>query len=406
MVRSASLGRDYRLLWTAAASSNLGDGVFFTALPLLAVSLSRDPIALSAVSFGFSAPWLAFALVSGALVDRWDRIKVMWRVDLARCVLTAALSAVVFTGATTIPVLVGFAVALGSAETMFDTASLAAVPTVVGIDPERLTRAGARLEGAGIVANGFAGPPAGAAMFAVAPALPVAINAGSFLVSTLLLRNVSIEHTPVVSCGSTLRHDIFVGLRWLAAQPVLATLAVVVGVMNLGSAAVTTLLVLYIQDEAGVGTFYYGLVLTAAAAGALAGAVLAERHASRIRPTWVLPVAVGAFAAAVIVMAAVPRATVIAGAFALVGLAGAVWNVVTVAMRQQLIPHELLGRVNSAYRLIAYGAMPIGAIGAGVLARVAGLRAPFFVAGVLIAATVPTLSHSLRQPMSVAPSQR
>jgi MFS family permease len=289
MARSPALGRDFRLLWTAAAASKLGDGVFLTALPLLAVSLTRDPLVLSTVSFGFSAPWLVFALVSGALVDRWDRVAVMWRVDLLRFVLTAALTAVVVTGATTIPVLVGFAIALGAAETMFDTASLASIPVVVGTNSTRLARANARLEGADVVANGFVGPPVGAALFAVAAALPVAVNALSFLASTLLLRNVSSEQPPAARNGSTLRQEILAALRWLRAQPTLATLAVVVGVMNMGTAAAMTLLVLYLQDEAGLGTVYYGVVLVAAAAGALAGAVIAERGVDRLRPPRLQP---------------------------------------------------------------------------------------------------------------------
>ena len=377
--------------------SNLGDGVFLTALPLLAVTVTRDPLALSTVTFGLTVPWLAFALLSGALVDRWDRITAMWRVDLLRCLLSIGLTAVVAAGASSIPVLVGFAVALGTAETVFDTASLAAVPGVVGTDAERLTRANARLEGANIVANGFIGPPAGASLFTVAAALPAGINAASFLTSALLLRRVSTTRSPAVRAGSTLRQEISDGLRWLMGQQLLATLAVVVGVMNLALAAVGALLVLLLQDQAGAGTLVYGIVLTAAAAGALSGNVLAERFAPQMRPGRVLPPAVGVLAAALIAVAAVPHALVIGSAFALMGLSGGTWNVVTVALRQRSIPNELLGRVNSVYRLVAYGTMPLGALAGGALARLAGLRAPFLAGGLLIAATIPRLTRSLRR---------
>ena len=95
------LGGDYRRLWTAAAISNLGDGVFLTALPLLAASVSQDPIAVSLVTLALTSPWLLFALVSGALVDRWDRLTVMRRVDLIRFALTAVLGLVVLSGGVT-----------------------------------------------------------------------------------------------------------------------------------------------------------------------------------------------------------------------------------------------------------------------------------------------------------------
>lgn len=382
-------------MWLAATASNLGDGIFLTALPLLAVTLTRDPLALSTVTFGLTVPWLAFALLSGALVDRWDRIKVMRRVDALRCVLTASLAVVIVTGATSIPVLVGYALALGTVETLFDSASLSVIPTVVGPDPERLTRANARLEGASIVANGFAGPPAGAGLFAAAPALPAIANAVSFLASAVLLRRVPTRHVAADVSRSTLRKEIGVGLRWLWTQPVLTTLAAVVGVLNLATAAAPALLVLILQDEAGAGTSAYAVVLTISTGGALAGSVLAERFAARAQPRHALPLAVGCFAAGLLLVGAAPNVVVITVAFALIGLAGAAWNVVTVSMRQQLIPSELLGRVNSVYRLVAYGTMPLGALGGGALARAAGLRTPFLTAGLIVAVTIPVLIQTL-----------
>jgi len=141
----------------------------------------------------------------------------------------------------------------------------------------------------------------------------------------------------------------------------------------------------------------YGVVLTLAAIGALCGNVLAERLADRMRPARVLPPAVGGFAAAFVVMGVFPTVVLIAGSLATLGFAGATWNVVTVSLRQRIIPNDLLGRVNSIYRLVAYGTMPLGAIGGGVLARTAGLRAPFLTAGLLTAATIPTLRRRLPQ---------
>jgi predicted MFS family arabinose efflux permease len=193
-----------------------------------------------------------------------------------------------------------------------------------------------------------------------------------------------------------MRREIVVGVRWLVAQPTLATLAIVVGVMNFGTAAASALLVLFLQDEAGAGTGAYALILTVAAVGALVGNVLAERFAGRVRPDRALPAAVATFAVALIVVGAAPVVVVITAAFALIVIAGAFWNVITVSMRQQLIPNELLGRVNSVYRLVAYGTLPLGALGGGLLARAAGLRAPFIVGGIAIAAAVPALVRSLR----------
>ncbi len=393
-----SLGPAYRRVWFAATASNLGDGVFLSALPLIAIGLTRDPLQLSLVTFALSVPWLLFALVSGALVDRWNRITTMRRIDLVRCALTVGLAVVIAVGALSLPVLVGFAFALGSAETLFDSASLAVVPGIVGTDPERLTRANARLEGADIVANGFIGPPVGAWLVSVVPALPAAINSVSFLVSSVVLRNVStIDRQRVEQTRTTLRTEILVGLRWLRRQPVLSALAGVVAAINLSLAATGAVLVLLIQDEANGGIVIYGIVLSTAAAGALAGNIVAERNAERIRPQRILPPTVGALAAALLAIAAAPSTPTIIAAFAVIGLAGGLWNVITVALRQRIIPDELLGRVNSVYRLVAYGAMPVGALAGGTLAGVAGLRTPFLVGATTIAATIPYLAAALRR---------
>jgi MFS family permease len=92
------LGAGFAKLWLAQGVSNLGDGVYLTALPLLAATLTRDPFAVSAVMFAEWLPWLLFGLVAGALLDRWDRRRVMWTVDAARLVAVGGLAAAVLVG--------------------------------------------------------------------------------------------------------------------------------------------------------------------------------------------------------------------------------------------------------------------------------------------------------------------
>lgn len=398
MATALPLGRKYRVLWTAAATSNMGDGIFESALPLLAASVTRDPVALSTVTVALTTPWLVFALVSGALADRWDRAALVWRVDLFRFVVTAALALVVVVGWTSIPLLVIFAIGLGAAETLFDSASLALVPDIVGTDADRLTRANARLEGADIVANQLAGPPAGAGLFVAAASLPAVVNAASFFGSALLLRRLPRTQSPRrTHAEEGLRRQIAIGVRWLVGQPMLRMLAAVVGVMNLATAAATATFVLFVQEELDAGTAGYALALTVAALGAVAGNVVADRKASRLPPEIVLPAAVALFALGLVAIGAFPALVVTTVGLAVVGVAGAYWNVVTVSMRQRVIPNELLGRVNSVYRLVAYGMIPLGAIGGGALAKASGLRAPFIAGGLLVLLAVPPLTRSLRR---------
>src|SRR4051812_1809542 len=125
------LGPAYRRLWAAAGISNLGDGVREAAIPLLAASLTQDPRAVAAVAFASRLPWLLFSLISGAVVDRLDRRRVMWQVDTLRALVVTGLAASVLLDSASIPLLVVLAFLLGTGETLFDNAAQALMPALV-----------------------------------------------------------------------------------------------------------------------------------------------------------------------------------------------------------------------------------------------------------------------------------
>ena len=197
------------------------------------------------------------------------------------------------------------------------------------------------------------------------------------------------DGAPRTSSRSTIRHEITEGLRWLRSQPILPTLAAIVGIINLGFMAATTVLVLLLEERADVGSLGYGLILGLGAIGVVAGNLLAERFGRRFPLRLTLGATTTLSGAALTTIALRPTAPVIAGLLAAAGCAGAVWNVLTVSLRQTVIPGPLLGRVNSVYRLVAYGTMPAGALLGGMIASRAGLTAPFLLAGTLILATGP-----------------
>ena len=166
------LGRDFRLLWFASAISNLGDGIFLVALPLLAASITRSPAELSLVVLAGRLPWLLFALVSGALVDRWDRKRVMWVVDAVRFAIVGTLAWAVAADVATIPLLAVVSFVLGVGETLFDSAAQSIVPAVVGRESNRLEQANGQMYAAEIVTNQFVGPPSGGFLYAITRAVP------------------------------------------------------------------------------------------------------------------------------------------------------------------------------------------------------------------------------------------
>ncbi len=384
------LGANYVRIWSATAVSNLGDGVTLAALPLLAASLTRSPTSVALVSMASTLPWLFFALPSGALTDRLDRQKTMVLVDGFRMLVMAGLALLVFTDAAAIWVLGIVAFALGSAETLFDNAAQSILPNLVDVDA--LEVANGRMYAAEIVSNQFIGPPLGALLFAATAAAPFVLDAGSFGIAALVVLGLHGSFKPVrtavVADGTTparptMRADIAEGLRWLREHQLLRSLAVVLGVINLVDAAAVAVFVLYALEVLGLSQPEYGLLLVAGGVGALIGSFAARSLSTKVGPGTFLIVAV--LGIGLVTLLPGIWASPISAGISIAGM-GAIsvgWNVVTVSLRQAIVPDELLGRVNGAYRLVGLGFMPIGAILGGLLANAFGLRAPFIVAGAM-----------------------
>ena len=263
--------------------SGLGDGLEVAALPLLAAGLTRDPRLVAGLSAAATLPWLVFGLVSGAIVDRCDRARLMVRVNVARTVLVAGLAVMVATRTARIEVVYVLVFLLGVGETLFNTAAQAVLPAIVST--EQLETANGRLEVGELVTETFVGPPVGALIFAAMAALPFAIDAASFAVAAVLLQGLvtpGVRSTAETS-GPGLRppglrplyqqllSDIGEGLRWLGRHRLLRSLCVVMGLANFAVYLTQGILVLFAVEKLHVSRHYYGFLLTGIAIGGIAG---------------------------------------------------------------------------------------------------------------------------------------
>jgi MFS family permease len=381
------LPRSYWKLWTASAASNLADGIFWVALPLLAITLTDSPALVAGVTIASRLPWLLFALVAGALADRLDRRRTMVVVDLVRAALMAALALSVVADLASLPLLYVVAFALGVAETLFDTSAQSIMPSLV--EGEQLSRANGRLYAVELTMNQFVGPPLGGLLAAYGVAAAFGTEAVAYLLAAGMLFIVPGAFRPVRDGPPTRIHqEIGEGLRYLFGHPVLRTLALMVGISNLGSTAMFSVFVLYAvaPGPMGLSEVGFGVLMTSMAIGSLLGSVMTERLERWLGRANLLAVAMGITA----LMAAVPAFTtdpfLVGASFAATGFVLVAWNVVTVSLRQRIVPDRLLGRLNASYRLLAWGTMPVGAVVGGIIGELAGLRAVFMVAAVLNAA--------------------
>jgi MFS family permease len=367
-------------VWTASTVSNLGDGLVLAALPLLAASVSDDPAGVAGMTAAATLPWLLFGLVAGVVVDRVERVRLMRVTDVARAAIVGVVALTVAADQASLPVLYLAVFALGTAETLFDSAAMAVLPAVVSA--EELEEANGRLFGAQLAANSFVGPPLGGLLFAAAAALPLFVDAATFLVSAAVLMTVRVT-TPERSLSQSLMADMAEGLRFIWSHSVIRAFAVGAGVINLSFTAANAILVLFAREELGLRGAGFGLLLAGGAVGSVAGTVVAGRVARAMgRRAAVLASVVG-FSASLAVLAATSNAVVAGAALACFGLFGEVWNVIAVSYRQSAVPERLLGRVMATYRVIAYGAFPVGALLGGALGQAVGLRAGIAAGAVL-----------------------
>ncbi|SNX63426.1 predicted MFS family arabinose efflux permease [Streptomyces sp. TLI_55] len=377
------MGREFRLLWSADLIATLGDGALVAAIPLLAKSLTSDPSLVAGVATARTLPWLLLALIGGAIVDRFDRRRLMVGAQIAQVALVAVVAVIATFDLAQIWMLYVLAFGVGCAEILFTGASQALVPTLVKSD--HLEAANGRLVATASVSREFAGPPLGAALFAFAIPLPFWLNAIAFFVSLLLLSRIrATGRPPRPEQPTAMRTEIAEGLRWLAKNRLPRTLTLIAGSGNFCESMALATLVLFSHDVLGIGDRGYGLLLAAMAIGGVIGGLVSNRVVDRFGAR---QVAIGVQVVCPLAWLAIglvgrDPVTVVA-LFTLFSIALSMWNVVSWSVRQRLIPNELMGRVSGAGRMFAFGAMPLGALVGGFVADWLGLVAPWIIGGVL-----------------------
>ncbi|MFZ0626464.1 MAG: MFS transporter [Acidimicrobiia bacterium] len=416
------LGINYWRLWIASVVSNLGDGVSTVAYPWLASAVTRDPIHIALVTVATRLPWLVFTLPAGVITDRVDRKRLAAWMDVLRFLFTLGVAFVVLgsqtelsspdliaSGSAPLPTNSGAllvmiylaAILLGTAEVFRDNSAQTLMPAIV--DQENLEKANGRLWGAEMVMNSFAGPPLGGFLLAVAFSLPFFLDAGSFAVAAALVfaiggrfmaRKTDEEIAAETASKPSFWEELKQGVKWLWGHQLFRPMAIALGIMNGMFTLAAATYVLFVQEILNLDAAAFGALMTAGAAGGLVGSFLASKISKRIGQGASLFSSIAVSALTLVVTGLTSSAWVVWAMFAIGSFFAVLWNVITVSLRQSLIPDRMLGRVNSVYRFLGWGMMPIGSLLGGllvattepVLGREWSLRVPFlFAAAVLIA---------------------
>lgn len=409
------LGRSYWTLWSASVVSNIGDGVAAIAYPWLASAITRDPVLIALIAVAQRIPWLVFSLPAGVITDRLDRKKIMSWTSVFRAVLTGFVALAVFASRDSLPspsevadgavgnsnvglyvVLVVASLLFGMAEVLFDNSAQTILPAIV--EPEGLEKANGRLWGAEMVANSFVGPPLASLMIGVAFVLPFLFDMSTFAIAAVLIFTISGVFTAsgVDSTASELERqgfwtEIKEGVSWLWKHPLLRPMAIILGLMNgLGMVTFATF-ILFAQEVLGVDAFTFALIMMVGAVGGILGAVTAPKISARLGSGTSLYLTLISGVATGLIIGFANEWLLVAAMFGVFTLSGSLWNVITVSLRQTIIPDHLLGRVNSVYRFFAWGMMPVGLLIGGLMVsgaeavgvdRITALRIPWWFVGV------------------------
>ena len=407
------LGRNYWRLWSASVVSNFGDGLSAVAIPWLATAITRDPMQIALVTLATRLPWLLFSLPAGVISDRLDRRKLVAVMDVARFAVMGAFAFAVLAwqsglptpdeiargsadvpenGTVLLALLYLMAFLLGAAEVLRDNTAQTLLPSVVAKD--RLEKANGRLWGAEVVVNNFVGPPLAGLLLGLAFALPFFVNAGTFGIAAALVFMLAGQFAPKgkVSSGRiNWKTEIGEGVRWLWNHHLLRSLAFLLGAANGLNAAAMAIYVLLAQEILELNATQFGIMLSGVAVGAVLGSLVAHRVSARIGPGPSLIVSLVVLGGTLGAVGLLSSPVIVYVVFVFEGFFTVLWNVITVSMRQTIIPDHLLGRVNSVYRFFGWGALSVGTLLGGVLvtagdvwlSREWALRLPFLVAAAL-----------------------
>jgi MFS family permease len=199
------------------------------------------------------------------------------------------------------------------------------------------------------------------------------------------------------------RDDLRDGIRWLRSHHVLWPMAIVLGTMNGADALAGATLVIFAQEVLSAGPFLFAIIGAGGAIGSILGGWAVPRLSKRLGGGTVLVIAVAGIGACAFAVAIAQTWVVVMIAFSITAMLGLGWNVVTVSLRQSVIPDHLLGRVNSVYRFMAWGSIPIGALIGGVLVTVldgpldrsSALRAPWLMSAAIHVGLISIVARRL-----------
>jgi MFS family permease len=392
------------LLWSGQVISSLGTQVSQLAFPLFILFLTHSPVQAGLAGALRAVAYLIFSLPAGALIDRWDRKRVMILCDSGRALALASIPLALAFGVLTVAQLYIVSFLEGTLFVFFNIAEVACLPLVV--IREQLPAANAQnLATEGLTS--LVGPPLSGILYSIASTLPFLADAVSYGVSVLSLFFIKTKFQGErVVAQRSLWMEIKEGLSWLWHHPIIRFMAILTGGVNLITAG-SILVIIVLAQHMHASPFTIGLIFAIGGIGGILGAIIAPPIQKRFSFAQAISGTLWLFGSLTFLYVLAPNPLVLGIVTALVFINGPIYNVVSVSYRQTLIPDELQGRVNSAFRLIANCGQPLGLAVTGVLLQTIDAIPTVLLmsSGLLALAVMATLNRHIRHVPPIAEAQ-
>ena len=384
-----SRNSDFVKLWSGFTIARVGSQITVLALPLTAVLLlGAGPTETGLLVAAQMAPSIVAGLFIGVWVDRLPRRPILIVSDIGSAVVIGSVPLAAALGALNLGQLYIVSFLGGAFAVATDLARVAFVPALVG--RSGLVAANSRLQASNAVAQ-VAGPSLGGILVQALTA-PIAMlcDAIGFVASAIFIAAIRSPEAPRSREATRgVWREIIEGMRWMVRQPIVFRCITAIALANIEWFAVQAVLVVYATRELGLSPALLGISLAVIGPLSLLGAALAGPLTSRwgLGPVMIAALFLETLSRLLLPFAAGPpvqAATVLGVSQALLGLTVPLWSVSVLSLLQAVTPENLLGRVNSATRVVAFGVAPPAAFGAGILADIIGVR-PTLLASAVIA---------------------
>jgi MFS family permease len=382
--------RPLRAVLTANVISVTGNWLSLIAIPVFVYATTGSIARTGVVAFWQGLPMVLSAVLGGPLIDRLGRRRVSVGTDLVSAVAIAAIPLLHQGGLLRFWLLCVLVTVIGLCRSPGETARGVLLPHLAERAGTTVPRAASHFETARQLARLLGAPLAGVLIAVSSPSAVLFVDAASFLASAVLvlggLRGFAAA-APVAGAPRvdlrTYREELRAGFAFLRRTRLLLAITLMVMVTNaLNQGWTAVLLPAHATDDLG-GSVSLGLITGAASAGAICGALLYGTVFGRFRRRTVYATAFLAAGAPRFVLAAVgghdPVPLAVLMLFS--GLGAGVLNPLMGPLLFELCPEGLRSRVQGVSTAGAVAAIPVGTLGAGLLAQAAGLAGAFWLLG-------------------------